>query len=290
VENFKVRLAALSLAAALAAATPVGAQQQSAAGFTTPAQHVTILDGASGALLYCDDCNTPMPPASMSKIMTVLMVAEALEAGRINLNTRYRVSENAWRHGAMSDGSHMFLELNSEVSVGDLLRGAIVVSANDACIVLAEGLFGSEEAFVAEMNRRAQALELNTARFRNSTGLPDPDHVISSHDLARLTRHLISAHPDIYRLYSEREFTFNRRTQQNRNPLLRRRGRRKDRPHRRIRLWARRRGRVEWPTPHHRLQWPQHDGRAAQRRRAHHARRLPRFQHCDCRARWRRGG
>ncbi len=214
-----MRLAALSLAAALAAATPVGAQQQ-AAGFTTPAQHVTILDAASGALLYCDDCTTPMPPASMSKIMTVLMVAEAIEAGRINLNTRYRVSENAWRHGAMSDGSHMFLELNSEVSVGDLLRGAIVVSANDACIVLAEGMFGSEEAFVAEMNRRAQALGLTTARFRNSTGLPDPDHLISSRDLAELTRYLIATYPQIYRLYAEREFTFNRRTQPNRNPLL----------------------------------------------------------------------
>lgn len=214
-----MRFAIVSLAAALAAATPVGAQQQSA-GFTTPAQHVTIMDAASGAVLFCDDCDTPMPPASMSKIMTVLLIAEALEAGRINLNTRYRVSENAWRHGAMSDGSHMFLELNSEATVADLLRGAIVVSANDACIVLAEGLFGSEEAFVAEMNRRAQALGLRTARFRNSTGLPDPDHVISSRDLATLTRHLINTHPQVYRIYAEREFTYNRRTQQNRNPLL----------------------------------------------------------------------
>lgn len=215
-----MRLAVMSLAVALVAATPVAAQQQPSVGFTTPAQHVTIMDAASGALLYCDDCQSPMPPASMSKIMTVLLVAEALEAGRINLNTRYRVSENAWRHGAMSDGSHMFLELNSEVTVAELLRGAIVVSANDACVVLAEGLFGSEEAFVAEMNRRAQALRLTTARFRNSTGLPDPDHVISSRDLAELTRHLITTHPDIYRIYSEREFTYNRRTQPNRNPLL----------------------------------------------------------------------
>ena len=215
-----MRLAVMSLAVALVAATPVAAQQQPSVGFTTPAQHVTIMDAASGALLYCDDCQSPMPPASMSKIMTVLLVAEALEAGRINLNTRYRVSENAWRHGAMSDGSHMFLELNSEVTVADLLRGAIVVSANDACVVLAEGLFGSEEAFVAEMNRRAQALRLTTARFRNSTGLPDPDHVISSRDLAELTRHLIATHPDVYRIYSERESTYNRRTQPNRNPLL----------------------------------------------------------------------
>lgn len=188
--------------------------------FTTTAQHVTILDSATGALLYCNDCETPMPPASMSKIMTVLLVAEALQAGRITLDTTYTVSEYAWRNGAMSDGSHMFLPLNSTVTVRDLLRGAIVVSANDACIVLAEGMFGSEEAFVAEMNRRAQALGLRTARFRNSTGLPDPDHVISSADLARLARHLIETYPDIYRIYSEREFRFNNRTQQNRNPLL----------------------------------------------------------------------
>lgn len=212
-----MRLAALSLAFALFAA-PLARAQES--GFTTPAQHVTIMDAASGSVLYCNDCDTPMPPASMSKMMTVLMVAEALQAGRITLDTRFSVSENAWRHGAMSDGSHMFLPLNSTATVRDLLRGAIVVSANDACIVLAEGMFGSEEAFVAEMNRRAQALGLRTARFRNSTGLPDPDHVISSADLARLARHLIATYPDIYRIYSEREFRYNNRTQQNRNPLL----------------------------------------------------------------------
>ncbi|HYD87449.1 MAG TPA: D-alanyl-D-alanine carboxypeptidase family protein [Vitreimonas sp.] len=212
-----MRLAALSLAAALAAAPMANAQTGA---FTTTAQHVTIMDGASGAILYCNDCQTPMPPASMSKIMTVLLVAEAIEAGRITWDTRYPVSEYAWRNGAMSDGSHMFLPLNATATVRDLLRGAIVVSANDACIVLAEGLFGSEEAFVAEMNRRAQALGLRSARFRNSTGLPDPDHVISSADLARLARHLIVTYPEIYRIYSEREFRFNNRTQQNRNPLL----------------------------------------------------------------------
>lgn len=210
-------LALTGLAALFAGAIPARAQDGA---FTTPAQHVTIMDGASGAILYCNDCDTPMPPASMSKLMTVLLVAEALQAGTINLDTRYQVSENAWRHGAMSDGSHMFLELNSEVSVRDLLRGLITVSANDACIVLAEGLKGSEEAFVAEMNRRGQALGLRTARFRNVTGLPDPDHVISSADLARLTRHLIITYPDLYRIYSEPSFTFNNRTQQNRNPLL----------------------------------------------------------------------
>lgn len=213
--------AAFSLATALLLAPVAQAQTgaPAAGGFSTPAQHVTIMDG-SGAILFCSDCNTPMPPASMSKLMTVLVVAEALQAGRTTMDTRLPVSENAWSNGAMSDGSHMFLELNSQVTVRDLLRGAIVVSANDACIVLAEGLYGSEEAFVAEMNRRAQALGLRTARFRNSTGLPDPDHLISSADLARLARHLIATYPEIYRVYSERSFTFNNRRQENRNPLL----------------------------------------------------------------------
>ncbi|MGE0828893.1 MAG: D-alanyl-D-alanine carboxypeptidase family protein, partial [Hyphomonadaceae bacterium] len=124
-------------------------------GFSSPASHVAIMDGDTGLMLYCQDCETPMPPASMSKLMTVLIVAEALRSGRINENTRFRVSERAWRQGAMSDGSHMFLELNSEARVGDLIRGVIIVSANDACIALAEGIAGTEEGFVDLMNRRA---------------------------------------------------------------------------------------------------------------------------------------
>ncbi len=208
-------LSALTLLYAFAA-SPMAAAQN----FTTSASNVTIMDAGSGAILYCADCEAPMPPASMSKLMTVLMVAERIAAGQLSMDTRFTVSENAWRHGAMSDGSHMFLALNSQASVRDLLSGLIVVSANDAGIVLAEGISGSEEAFVAAMNRRAQELGLASARFRNTTGLPDPDHVISSADLARLARILIRDYPDLYRLYSQREFTYNNRTQQNRNPLL----------------------------------------------------------------------
>ena len=203
-------LAAWNAAPAARAQTPL----------SRPAAHVAIMDGQSGALLYCQDCETPMPPASMSKLMTVEIVAEHLRTGRINMNTRFRVSENAWRHGAMSEGSHMFLDLNSEVSVADLLRGVITVSANDACIVLAEGISGSEAAFVQEMNTRAQALGLRSAHFTNATGLPDPQHIISAADLARLARHLILTYPELYRLYSERNFTYNNHAQENRNPLL----------------------------------------------------------------------
>jgi D-alanyl-D-alanine carboxypeptidase (penicillin-binding protein 5/6) len=208
--------AATTVAAVLALCSASWAQT----GFSSPASHALIMDSETGITLHCQRCTEPMPPASMSKLMTILLVAEALEAGQITEDTRFRVSERAWRRGAVSDGSHMFLELNSDVRVGDLLRGAIIVSANDACIALAEGLAGSEEQFVDRMNRRAVALGLSSARFRNSTGLPEPDHVISAYDLARLTRQIITRHPQIYRLYSERSFTFNNRTQENRNPLL----------------------------------------------------------------------
>ncbi|HRE45917.1 MAG TPA: D-alanyl-D-alanine carboxypeptidase family protein [Terricaulis sp.] len=213
-------LGAFILLAALAVSPSAPAQSTAAQSVSGAVRHVAIMDGASGAMLYCDECDTPMPPASMSKLMTVLMVAERLASGQINMDTRFRVSERAWRHGAVSDGSHMFLELNSEVSVRDLLAGVIVVSANDACIVLAEGISGSEEAFVAAMNRRAQEIGLSSARFRNTTGLPDPDHVISAADLARLAQFLIREFPELYALYSQRTFTYNNRTQENRNPLL----------------------------------------------------------------------
>jgi serine-type D-Ala-D-Ala carboxypeptidase (penicillin-binding protein 5/6) len=185
------------------------------------AQHVTIMDGGSGAILACETCNEPIPPASMAKLMTILIVLEQLQAGRINYNTHFQVSEYAWReHGAMSSGSHMFLPLNSYVAVADLVQGAVVVSANDACVVLAEGIAGSEAAFVEMMNRRARELGLTTARFRNVTGVDDPEQRISTADLARLARHVILTYPEFYEVYSRREFTFNQRTQQNRNPLL----------------------------------------------------------------------
>lgn len=223
------KFGAIALAALLvvAAATDADAQRRRARRAPAPppppavAQHVTIMDGASGAILQCADCDTPIPPASMAKLMTVLVVLEQLRARRITMDTRFRVSEYAWReHGAMSSGSHMFLPINSEVAVRDLIQGAVIVSANDACVVLAEGIAGSEEAFVGMMNRRAQELGLRSAHFRNATGVDDPEQRISSADLARLTRHIITTYPEFYPVYSRRQFTFNNHTQMNRNPLL----------------------------------------------------------------------
>lgn len=214
-------LGALSFLAglSLAAMTPP-AQAQTA--FESAAPNAVILDAATGITLYCRACDAPIAPASMSKLMTMLIVAEELEAGRITEATEFTVDPRVWRtHGAMSDQSHMFLAPNSRVRVGDLIRGAIIVSANDACVTLAEGIAGSESAFVARMNRRARELGLDPrTRFTNVTGLDDPEQVISVRDLARLARHVITSHPDFYRLYSQREFTYNNRTQPNRNPLL----------------------------------------------------------------------
>ncbi len=187
---------------------------------TSAASHIAIYDYGAGQTLYCRRCNEPMAPSSMSKLMTMLVVDDQLRAGKITLDTQFPVSEYAWRNGAQSDGSHMFLELNSRVRVEDLIKGVVIVSANDACIALAEGIAGSEAAFVDLMNQRARALRLTTAQFRNVTGLPDPEHVISANDLARLSAVIMRENPDLYRYYSAQSFTYNNHTQGNRNPLL----------------------------------------------------------------------
>lgn len=189
--------------------------------YETAAPHALILDYETGIVLYEKDARTPMAPASMTKIMTVEMVLDAIKSGRITLDTKLPVSEEAWRRGGVRSGSStMFLDLNSEVRVEDLLRGAIIQSGNDACIALAEGLAGNETAFAQQMTRRAKTLGLESANFKNSTGWPHPEHVISAFDLAKLSRHLIKTHPDFYPIYAEREFEWNKVKQGNRNPLL----------------------------------------------------------------------
>lgn len=198
---------------------PMAAAQDSA--FETSASHALIMDFDTGDVLFSKRGDEPMPPSSMSKLMTALMVFEAIEEGALSLDDELPVSEHAWRvGGAASGGSTMFLDLNSRARVDDLLRGIIVQSGNDACIVVAEALGGSEANFAQDMTRRAHELGLESAQFRNSTGLHADDHVISPHDLAELARIIINNHPDFYELYSEREFTYNGIRQHNRNPLL----------------------------------------------------------------------
>ena len=209
-------IAATVLAPALVSG-PAHAQDS----YETEATHAVIMDFATGQVLFAKDAETPMAPSSMSKMMTVLMVLEAIDAGTLSMDDELPVSEYAWRTGGAASGSStMFLELNSRARVDDLLRGVIIQSGGDACIVLAEALSGSEAAFADAMTARAHELGLMSAQFANSTGWPDPDHVISALDLARLARILIADHPEYYGIWAEREFTYNGIRQYNRNPLL----------------------------------------------------------------------
>jgi D-alanyl-D-alanine carboxypeptidase (penicillin-binding protein 5/6) len=182
----------------------------------TLARHALIVDFATGATLLEKDADVAMPPASMSKLMTAYVVFELLRDGRLRLDQELPVSERAWRMG----GSKMFVEVNTTVKVEDLLRGVIVQSGNDACIVLAEAISGSEEQFSELLNERGRAIGLTNSTFRNSTGWPHPQHRMSCRDLALLAARLIHDFPDYYRYYAERSFRFNNITQENRNPLL----------------------------------------------------------------------
>jgi D-alanyl-D-alanine carboxypeptidase (penicillin-binding protein 5/6) len=205
-------LVVLSLCAVLlAAATPAGAET-----YDTPAQAAILIDLQSGQELYAKNPDMPLHPASMSKLMTVLMVFERLADGSLSLDDTLPVSEKAWRKG----GSKMFVEVGSRVRVEDLLRGIIVQSGNDACIVVAEALGGSEEAFGEQMTRRGRELGLTHSTFKNASGWPDPEHMMSARDLAKLATIIIEKYPQYYQIFGEREFTFNNIRQHARNPLL----------------------------------------------------------------------
>ncbi len=187
----------------------------------TPATHVYLVDTSTGAVLLDKQGDVPMPPASMSKLMTLYMVFERLQDGRLSLDDKFYVSENAWRKGgARTGGSTMFLEPSMRVRVEDLIRGIIVQSGNDACIVVAEALSGSEEAFAAEMTDKARELGMMDSTFKNSTGWPNPEHRISSRDLAKLAQLSIEQFPEFYHYYSEETFVYNGIKQSNRNPLI----------------------------------------------------------------------
>jgi len=205
--------AALVLALLLSARALV---PTAAAAFETAAKAAIVIDHRTGQELFAKNPDLPVPPASMSKLMTALLVFEEIEAGRLKLDDTLPVSERAWRTG----GSKMFVKVGERVRVEDLLRGMIVQSGNDACVVLAEALAGSEAAFAERMNRRAAEIGLTESRFKNATGLPDPEHVMSVRDLAKLASRIIREHPRFYRYYSEKEFEYAKIRQSNRNPLL----------------------------------------------------------------------
>jgi len=189
--------------------------------YETTAKQAILIDSRSGTVYFNKDADELMAPASMSKIMTMLLVFEGLRDGSLRLDDEFTVSTDAWRRGgAPSGGSTMYAELNSRIKLRDLIRGVIIQSANDAAIVIAEGIAGSEEAYARRMTKRARELGLTKSTFKNATGLPDPEHRVTARELSQLTRYLIEVFPEFYKIYSEQSFTWNNIKQGNRNPLL----------------------------------------------------------------------
>src|SRR5262245_49875877 len=185
------------------------------------APHAILIDAENGGVLFERDADRLIFPASLAKLMTAEYVFNELKEGRIKLTDEYMVSENAWRKGgAPSHGSTMFAAIYSKVPVDDLIRGMIVQSANDACIVLAEALAGNEAAFGAKLTERARAIGLEKSVFTNSNGLPDPEEQVTTRELGMLARHIIRTYPDFYQIFSQPDYTWNKIRQQNRNPLL----------------------------------------------------------------------
>ncbi len=214
-----LRILAMLLVAA-AALLPVSADA-----IETRAREAILIDASTGTVLLEHNADTRMPTASMSKVMTMFLVFEALESGQLSLDDELPVSETAWRMG----GSKMFVEVNDRVRVEDLIRGVIVQSGNDASVVLAEALAGSEAAFAERMTARAAEIGMSGSRFANATGWPHPDHYSTARDLALLAETLIERFPQHYHYYSELAFTYGTDintgdpiVQYNRNPLLRR--------------------------------------------------------------------
>ena len=183
---------------------------------TTPAKQVVIYDHEADEILFEKNSNNLMKPASMAKVMTSYIVFDKIKDKSLKMSDTFLVSEKAWKMG----GSRTFLELNSNVSIRDLLLGLIVQSGNDAAVVLAEGISGDEEAFAREMNRYAKLLGMQNTYFANSTGWPHPDLQTTAQDLAILSKKLIEDFPDLYKLFEEKIFTYNNIKQSNRNPLL----------------------------------------------------------------------
>jgi len=188
----------------------------STSGIETQAKHALVLEADTGVVLLDKGADERMPPASMSKIMTAYVVFDMLKQGRANPEDELPVSERAWR----LQGSKMFVPLGGRLSIDNLLKGVIIQSGNDACLVLAEGLAGSEEAFVDLMNQKAKEIGLKDSHFVNVSGLPDPDHYMTARDLATLAMRTIKDFPEYYHYYGDTEYEFNNIKQGNRNPLL----------------------------------------------------------------------
>ena len=199
-----------------------GAKKPEEFAFDGDAPTAILIEAKSGSVLFEKNADELRAPSSMMKLMTAEVVFNALTEGKVKLTDEYRISENAWRRGGAPSGtSTMFAAINSKVSVDDLLHGAIIPSGNDACIALAEGMAGNESIFANDyMTKRARELGLTKSTFGNSNGLPNPTNKMTVRELSMLARHIILDYPEFYKLFGEKEFTWNKIRQQNRNPLL----------------------------------------------------------------------
>src|SRR3954470_23558007 len=190
-------------------------------GYDTDAPTAILIEAGSGSVLFEKNPDELRPPSSMLTLMTAEVVFRALKQGDIKLTDQYLVSENAWRKGgAPAGGPTMFAAIHSRVPVDDLLRGAIIQNGNDSCMILAEGMAGNEKTFAEMMTKCARELGLTRSSFANASGMPDPGNRMTVRELAKLSRHIIQTYPDFYKIFNEREFTWNKIRQQNRNALL----------------------------------------------------------------------
>ena len=205
--------------AVLVLLSPAAAQQSGE--FVTKARNAILMDFETGAILFQKSADDLVPPASMSKLMTIAVLFKALKDGKIKSDDEFVMSENAWRKGGAPSGtSAMFVPINTKARIDELLQGIIVQSGNDACISIAEGLAGTEAAFARQMEEEARRLGLKKSTFRNSTGLDDPEHLMTARELALLAKHLIGDYPGQYSNFSQKEFEYRKHKFYNRNPLL----------------------------------------------------------------------
>jgi serine-type D-Ala-D-Ala carboxypeptidase (penicillin-binding protein 5/6) len=221
--NRKLTTAA-ALAGLLLALCPAARAQQSG-GFTTTAPNAILMDYASGSIIFQKAADQLIPPASMSKLMTLAVLLKALKEGKYKLEDEFTTSENAWRTGGAPSGtSAMFIPINTKTPISELIQGIIVQSGNDACITVAEGMAGSVEKFAVMMEEEARRIGLKKSTFRNPTGLHNPEHLMTARELTQLARYIIREYPDYYKIFGQREFQYRKHKFYNRNPLLREEG------------------------------------------------------------------
>lgn len=223
------QIACAALVVAFAAAGAVhaannsvqGAPKKEEGGYDTDAPNAILIEASSGSILFEKNADQLTAPSTMQKLVTLDVVLNAIQKGELKLSDDYKVSTNAWRKGgAPSIGPKMFAAINSRILIDDLLRGVMITNGNDACIVLAEGMSGSEQAFTERMTKRARELGLTQATFGNATGMPDPNNKMTVREIAKVARHIVLNYPEQYQIFKEREFTWSKVKQQNLNPLL----------------------------------------------------------------------